>query len=74
MNLKKVSGIGAVKAGKGFTLFISNEDMGDIIKVVEEREKSGLLIDTSTETVEHGINKQEVRFTGAMIASMAALL
>ena len=44
MNLKKVSGIGAVKAGKGFTLFISNEDMGDIIKIVEEREKSGLLI------------------------------
>ena len=29
---RKISGKGAVRAGKGFTLFISNEDMNDIIK------------------------------------------
>ena len=29
---RKMSGKGAVRAGKGFTLFISNEDMNDIIK------------------------------------------
>ena len=26
---RKISGNGAVRAGKGFTLFISNEDMND---------------------------------------------
>ena len=29
---RKISGKGAVRAGKGFTLFISNEDMNDIIR------------------------------------------
>ena len=31
----KVSGKGAVRAGKGFTLLISNEDMNDIIKIIK---------------------------------------
>ena len=35
---------GAVRAGKGFTLFISNEDMHDIIKIAKSLEKSGLLM------------------------------
>ena len=32
---KKISGQGAVRGGKAFTLSISNEDMDDIIKIVE---------------------------------------
>ena len=44
-----------MRAGKGFILFISNEDIGDIIKIVESLEKSGLLIDGVTETAKHGI-------------------
>ena len=31
---RKVSGKGAIRAGKGYTLFISNEDMNDIIKIL----------------------------------------
>ena len=31
----KTSGKGVVRAEKGFTLFISNEDMDDIIQIVE---------------------------------------
>ena len=31
---RKTSGKGAVRAGKGFALSISNEDMNDIIKVI----------------------------------------
>ena len=31
---RKISGKGAVRAGKGFTFFISNEDMNDIIKII----------------------------------------
>ena len=32
----------AVRVGKGFTLFISNEDMNDIIKVIKSLEDSGV--------------------------------
>ena len=31
---RKISANGAVRGGKGFTLFISNEEMNDIIKVI----------------------------------------
>ena len=44
-------------AGRRFTLFISNEDMDDIIKIIESLEKSGLLIDGASETVKHEIKK-----------------
>ena len=45
---RKISGKGV--AAIAFTLFIWNENMDDIIKIVESLEKSGLLIDGSTET------------------------
>ena len=32
---RKMGGKGAVRARKGFTLFISNEDMNDIIKIIK---------------------------------------
>ena len=49
---RKISEQGAVRAGKAFTLFVSNEDMDDIIKIVDSLEKSSLLIDgATTETV-----------------------
>ena len=32
---RKISGKVAVRAERGFTLFISNEEMNDIIKIVE---------------------------------------
>ena len=48
---RKISGKGAVKAGEGFTFFISNEDMED--RGVAK--KSGPLIDGATETVKHKI-------------------
>ena len=36
---------GGVRTGKGFPLFISDEDINDIIKIVAPLEKSGLLSD-----------------------------
>ena len=36
---RKISGEGAVRAEKGFTLFISNEDVDDIFKIVESLKK-----------------------------------
>ena len=53
---RKISEQGAVR--KGFTLFISNEDMDDVIKIVELLENPGLLIDAATEIVKHEIKKK----------------
>ena len=46
------SGKRAVRAGKWFTLFILNEEMNDIIKIIQSLENSNVLIDGVTETVE----------------------
>ena len=46
-----------MRAGKGFTLFISNEDMNDIIKIIKSLEDSNVLIDGITETVKHETKK-----------------
>ena len=40
-----------MRAGKGFPLFILNEDINDIIKIIKSLEDSGVLIDGITETV-----------------------
>ena len=57
MSERKISGKGAVKVGKKFTLFISNEDMNDILKIIKSLEGLGVLIDRVTETVKHEIKK-----------------
>ena len=45
---RKTSEKEAVRAGIGFTLFILNEDMNDIIKIIKSLEDSGALIDGVT--------------------------
>ena len=45
----KKSGKGAVRAGRGFTLFISNDDMNDFIKIIKLLEDSGVLTDGVTD-------------------------
>ena len=57
---RKISGKEAVRAGKRFTLFISNEDMNDIIKIIKSLEDSGVLIEGVTETVKHEIKNKKV--------------
>ena len=69
---RKISGTGAVRVGKGFILFISNEDVDDIIKIVNSLGNSGILIDRITKAVEHQIKKQEGGFLGALLAPLAA--
>ena len=44
---------------KGFTLFISNEDMNDIIKIIKSLENSNVLIDGITETVKPEIKRKK---------------
>ena len=55
-------------------LFISNEDMNDIIKIIKSLQDSGALIDGVTETVKHEIKRQEGRFLGALLAPLATSL
>ena len=50
---RKTSRPGPVTAGKGFTLSISNEDMGDIIKIIKPLEN--LKPDGVSERVKHDI-------------------
>ena len=38
---RRISRKGAVRAGKGFTLLISNEDLNDITRIVKSLEDTG---------------------------------
>ena len=71
---RKINGKGAVRAGKEFTLFVSNEEMNDIIEIIKSLEDFGILIDGVTEIVKHKMKKQEGIFISALLASLAALL
>ena len=70
----KMNRQGAARAGKGFILFILNEDIDDVIKIVKWLGDSVLLIDGSTETIKHEIKKQDARFLVAMMPPIAASL
>ena len=53
-----------MRAGKGFTLLISNKDMNDIIKIVKSLKDLGVLIDGVTETVKHEIKtRRQISWT-----------
>ena len=47
----KISGNGAVRVGKWFTLFISNKDLKDIVKIIKSLEDLDASINGVTETV-----------------------
>ena len=55
-------------------MFISNDDLDDIIKIVESLETSGLLIDRVSETVKHEIKKEESGFFPTKMTPMAVSL
>ena len=59
---RKISGKGAAKAEKGFNLFISNEDMNYIIKIIKSLEDSDVLIDGITETGKLEIKNRTTNF------------
>ena len=57
-----------MRAEKGFTLFISNQDMNDIIKIINSLEYLGALI------VKPEMKKQEGGFLGALLALLTTSL
>ena len=67
--MKRKSGKVTVRAEKGFALFISNEDMDNIMKIISLLEVSGVLIDGVTTTLKHKI-KKESGFLGVLLAHL----
>ena len=49
-------------AEKRSTLFILNEDMNNLIKIIKSLENSSVLIDGVTETVKYEIKNKKVNF------------
>ena len=56
---RKISRKEAVRAGKGFILFISNEDMNDIVKIIKSLEDSDVLTDGVPEKIKDEIKKRK---------------
>ena len=54
-----------MKARKGFTLFITNEDINDVMKIIKSLEDSGVLTDGVTETVKKEIKKKMITWSFA---------
>ena len=58
INLKKNRWKRSCQSKKGIKLFLSNEDINVIIKIIKILEDSNVLIDTITETVKLETKKQ----------------
>ena len=67
---RKISGKGAVRAGKGFYLFIPNKDMNDIIKIIKSLKDLGESIDGVTETIKLELKNK----LGALLAPLVVQL
>ena len=63
-----------MRAGKGFTSFILNEELNDIIKIIKLLEDLSVLIDGVAETVKYEIKKQKGGFLWALLAPLATSL
>ena len=72
---RKITGKRAFRTGKRFTLFISNEDINEINKIMKSLGDSCVLIDGVTITVIHEIKeKQTDKFLGAFLATLGTSL
>ena len=71
---RKISGKGTIRAGKGFTLFVFNEDMNDIIKIIKSLEDLGVLIDGVTEIVKHEMKKTRRRISQSFVSTFSCLI
>ena len=56
------------------TLLISNDKIGDVIKIVKSLEDSDLLIEGVTETVHNEVKEQKGRFPSMLLGTLGASL
>ena len=61
-------------SGNMTTLIISNDEMGDIIKIVKSLEDSGLLLKRVTETVQNEVKEQKGGFFSMLLGTLGASL
>ena len=59
---RKIGEEGVVGKKRGFTLFISNQDIDDFIKILKSLEDSGLLTDGAPETVKLEIKNNAIAY------------
>ena len=59
---------------KGFTRFISNGDMNDVNKIIKSLEDSNILIDGTTETVNHEIKKIRRRISSCFASKFSCFI
>ena len=52
------------------TLIITNDEIGDIIKIVKSLEDSGLLLKGVTETVQNEVKKQKGGFLSMLLGTL----
>ena len=55
-------------------LIISNDEIGDIIKIVKSLEDSGFLVEGVTETVQNEVKKQKGGFHSMLLGTLDASL
>ena len=61
-------------SGNMTTLIISNDEIGDIIKIVKSLEDSGLLLKGVTETVQNEVKEQKGGFLSMLLGTLGASL
>ena len=54
------------------TLIISNEEMGDFVKIVKSLEGSGLLLNGVAETVQNEVKEQKGGFLSILLSTLGA--
>ena len=60
--------------GNMTTLILSNDEIGDIIKIVKSLEGSGLLLKGVTETVQNEVKEQKGEFFSMLLGTLGASL
>ena len=72
---KKILGSGNPSSSHNNTvLIISNDEIGDIIKIVKSLEDSGLLLKGVTETVQNEVKEQKGEFFSMLLGTLGASL
>ena len=56
------------------TLIISNDEMGDILKIVKSLEDSGVLLEGVSETIQHEAKEQRGGFLSMLLGILGASL
>ena len=65
---------GSILGSGATTLIISNDEMGDILKIVKSLEDSGILLKGVSETIQHEAKEQKGGFLGLLLGTLGASL